>query len=348
MENVAALAKQAKCRETLEKWVAILKLAGYVGTPEFILIGVRMSSCGWSAHSTSALASVAKVVRWDLLPSNEHGSAQHRERVFVLAIRWNSQMSSLMFWDKPPSLPLLPLSAYMDPAFNDPKFRIDPNKQCKTFKENVQAAKRMLKTSYMLPDMLVDVAAGKHRICGDRVPCITKTRGGGSSYFLPSQSRMLQGSEVALLQGQVLCARRCESCALCFSRFPLEGIEKDLYEKLVAASSRSSAGGALGNSICVCVLERMLPSFMALAGMPVDGGARDVWMAAVQRWRELGEASGRGCLTCSAPRVRQPNTCSASRQPCRMTSATLVTSSSSSGLRECQRAAVAVFEVSLE
>ena len=204
MENVA---KQAKCREILEKWVAILKLAGYVGTPEFILIGgVRLSWCGWSAHCTSALASVAKVVRWDLLPSNEHGSAQHRERVFVLAIRWNSQMGSLLFWDKPPSSPLLPVSAYMDPAFNDPKFRIDPNKQCKTFKANVQAAKRMLKTCYMLPDMLVDVAAGKHRICGDRVPCIIKTRGGGSSYFLPSQSRMLQGSEVALLQGQALCA----------------------------------------------------------------------------------------------------------------------------------------------
>ena len=46
-----------------------------------------------------------------------------------------------------------------------------------------------------------------------------------------------------------------------------------------------------------------------------------------------------------SPTARRPNTCSASRQPCRMTSATLVTLSSSSGLRECQRAAVAIFEM---
>ena len=137
MENVAVLAKQAERREILEKWVAILKLAGYVGAPEVILIGgVRLSSCSWSARSTSALVSVAKVVRWDLLPSNGHGSAQHRERVFVLAVRWNSQMGSLMFWDKPPSLPLLPLSAYMDPAFNDPSFALFQS-QCAGSKENV-------------------------------------------------------------------------------------------------------------------------------------------------------------------------------------------------------------------
>ena len=36
MENVAALAKQAKNREILEKWVSILQMAGYVGAPDLI------------------------------------------------------------------------------------------------------------------------------------------------------------------------------------------------------------------------------------------------------------------------------------------------------------------------
>ena len=72
----------------------------------------------------------------------------------------------------------------------------------------------------------------------------------------------------------------------------MKGVEKDLYDKLVAASSRSAAGAALGNSICVCVLERMLPSFMEIAGLERSGVDRiqtDVWMGAVQQWQRLGQ-----------------------------------------------------------
>ena len=67
----------------------------------------------------------------------------------------------------------------------------------------------------------------------------------------------------------------------------LPGVEKDLYQKLVAATSERTVGGAVGNSISVQVLERILPGILRLAGLSQDDTAADVWQqAGTCGWRE--------------------------------------------------------------
>lgn len=64
-------------------------------------------------------------------------------------------------------------------------------------------------------------------------------------------------------------------------------MEKDLYEKMVAATSERTVGGAVGNSMSVQVLERILPGILRLAGLNQENTSADVWQqAGTCGWRE--------------------------------------------------------------
>ena len=80
--------------------------------------------------------------------------------------------------------------------------KIVVKKMCKTFIDNVKAAEAKLKgKSGWDADVLIDIAAGNHKIAGSRVPTITRCRGSSLSYFLPFHKRLITGHEMALWQG---------------------------------------------------------------------------------------------------------------------------------------------------
>ena len=161
------------------------------------------STCSIVIHRViSQLVSVFRfsrleAIRDTVLGSQDHGSAQHRDRLFVIAIKMGCLCASLMLWSPPPRLNAIALPAFLDEDL--PPEEIHRNK---TVDANLEAARCKLGSSYSsVPDVVVDVAAGQHKMAGTRCPTITKCRGEGESYFLPYYGRMMKGQEIALLQG---------------------------------------------------------------------------------------------------------------------------------------------------
>ena len=103
-ENVASLKKLKKHRAILEKWVKILVIGGYA------------QSLAQASESTGlGQEQLAEAVRSELLDAADHGSAQHRCRLFIVAVRRNAldDGASLLLWQPPAPLPTLPLRAFL-------------------------------------------------------------------------------------------------------------------------------------------------------------------------------------------------------------------------------------------
>jgi site-specific DNA-cytosine methylase len=221
-------------------------------------------------------------VSWDILDATDHGLSQSRPRLYIVAIRVDSCVTTFRF---PRALTFMPaVQKFLDQWLS--------GKQRHTFahataaKNFHQAKRRMevkgvdLDKQTVFVDVMASASFSTHRL--DCCPCITATRGSQGGFYVTSQKRMTSVEEMARLQG-----------------FPTK------YAKaLLEAGSKPQVGHAIGNAMSVNTLTRLLPKVLVAAGLVRPGEIVDPWkhitQAFVKQSKLLPDDLYRGASTPSA------------------------------------------------
>ena len=189
-------------------------------------------------HFTRDGGEPAYEVRWRILDSAEHGSAQTRKRVYVVGLRTDCIVRPFI-WPEPMDTP--PLKNFLDKGgIAAGRTRYPPRQQV-TANKNVRAVYDLLAKQGINArkhDVMIDTDGGRPSYSLGRVGTITASRAGGLSYWITSRNRRVSLKELLRLQG-----------------FDPKRIN------LEAASPRQ-IGIILGNAFTVTVVRRLLSKML--------------------------------------------------------------------------------------
>ncbi len=187
-------------------------------------------------------------VTWDIMQSLDHGLAQSRPRIYIVAIRNDSCAANFSF---PQKLQVkAPLEKFLDQT---PTGRKYPAGLSATALGNYQRAMVKLKKKRVYlstTTAIVDLAASKKfaNLGIGRCPCITASRAAASAYLIVNQGRVLNIKEIARLQG----------------------FSTHMIDRLLASRPRvpdRKIAHALGNAMSFNVVHRLLPRVIQAAGL---------------------------------------------------------------------------------
>lgn len=200
-------------------------------------------------------------VHWAIYDSQKFGIPQHRERLYIVAIR-----QSVLC--KPPGAPKFhdivmgcsvdtpSLRTFLGYPIEHPdvinkRLATDLDRFSKTGRRNLANALKEIRSSKLEPwktDIVVDIGGGHqrthmvHNIC----PTITRTRASHEDFYLVSAARRLPVRDLCKLQGL------------------------DIRQLNLAGISNTQLGQLAGNAMTIPVLAAILRAALLVTGMAVD------------------------------------------------------------------------------
>lgn len=179
-------------------------------------------------------------VKWQLMNTRQHGVPHSRNRWYCIGIKKSHDKGTFEFPDK---IEQPPLELFLEPRESDAAVRVGPVSESRTARTNVNAALRNIAKAGKNPykeSCIVDCdsSASRSKWTHEFVPCITCSRGNG--HWVTNRGRRLTNIEMHRLQGMN-------------------------PTKFKVAVSRAKHGFQLGNSMSVCVLERIFVSLLPAA-----------------------------------------------------------------------------------
>ena len=147
-------------------------------------------------------------VTWRVINAVNFGIPQNRPRVFIVGLLRSAVSQRSFPWPKPAMRSPLPLTRFL---CGGPGVRRLPGAGTVASGQLQRglAAIRAEKSNPRTTDYALDIWSGRdypHRMT-DRVPCITRTRGGAGGYYITSVQRLLTVEEMLNLQGRPLSYR---------------------------------------------------------------------------------------------------------------------------------------------
>lgn len=179
-------------------------------------------------------------VDWRVLDSCRHGVPQHRERVYIVGIRLDSQVSNFT-WPVESETP--PMRAFLD---DRPRPPLQANARQRAIiarvNEHIQAKRGI---DPCTRHCIVDVGSGRGKATYmiDMCPTITKSRGGSCGFYDTKRSTRLSVQELLRLQGT----------------------DPAMFD--FSCVSRAQLGGMAGNAMTVSVVRALLRQLLPAAGL---------------------------------------------------------------------------------
>lgn len=196
-------------------------------------------------------------VTWDRINTRDHGVAQCRIRLYIVAIQKRYCLQTFRFPKKLKIQP--PVDAFLD--------RGRPNKlNTATAQRNIAVVHRALKDKGVQPQnttVLIDVQASANfqNYQVDCSPCLTASRCKTGGFYISTQKRMLDVVEMSRLQG-----------------FP-SWITTRLFQEFVEIGGKRAAtrhvGHAIGNAMSLNVICRLMTRALLAAGRIQEN--KDAW-----------------------------------------------------------------------
>lgn len=190
--------------------------------------------------------------------TRDHGIAQSRERCYIIAFR--NKKASFRF-PKPLTKPKPNLNVFLDEVCGNEKLDLS------SFEEKYGSG-------IWQENLVLDIGSSakwQSKMVG-ACPCLTRSRCLQKGYYLPHKLRRLTGHECARLQGVPVAL--------------YDNMKTFLMKKFTKFSTPDSAEkqimGALGDSMSVNVLMRILPRALEAANLIPSGVAfKDPWPRSV-------------------------------------------------------------------
>jgi len=212
-------------------------------------------------------------VEWQILDTKQHGVPQSRRRWYCVGIQKKFDTGKFAF---PEPIARPSIEKFLERR--DAKLAVEglPPKSQKTAGFNVKKALHGLKSQGLDPSkepFIVDCdsSPGRSVVTHGYSPCITCSRGGG--HWLTNRGRRMLKTEMMRLQGMD-------------------------PTKFTVAVSENRLGHQLGNTMSVCVLERLFTRLLPAAKL-VRGTITDRW-ASGQALKKLMATRGKGFKGVSA------------------------------------------------
>ncbi len=205
----------------------------------------------------AALSNMQYQTTWAIQDTSKHGLPHSRPRLYIIGIQ-RAALTHTFRFPKPlnTSLSLDSLLDHRPPPPSTAKLPI-------TARDNIARAKQKFAAQNIDMDTrtcMIDVFASKRFASSavDKCVCITASRGLQGGYYISNQSRMTSVAELGRLQGMP--TRWLQHC-------------------LCSDVDRRRLGGAVGNSMSVNVLSRIVPRALYCAGV-LPQLAEDNWKRA--------------------------------------------------------------------
>jgi DNA (cytosine-5)-methyltransferase 1 len=212
-------------------------------------------------------------VQWQLLDTKQHGVPQSRRRWYCIGIQKKFDNGKFAF---PEPIARPSIEKFLERRDAKLAFEGLPPKSQTTARSNVTKALRDLKRKGLEPtkeSYIVDCdsSPGRSVVNHGYSPCITCSRGGG--HWLTSRGRRMLKTEMMRLQGMD-------------------------PTRFTVAVSENRLGHQLGNTMSVCVLERLFTRLLPAAKL-VRGAIKDRW-ASGQALQKLMDTRSKGFKGMSA------------------------------------------------
>ena len=193
-------------------------------------------------------------VWWSKVNTKDHGLPQNRSRMYLIGILDSCVVEDFSF---PKPVAPLPLASILTPDNKLQSFTLAPNSKCGL--ANIEWGMAALKSRGIDPAVayaFIDVHASPSRrnTMVDVAPCLTRTRAMQHGFYLTRRGAMLDCKEIMALQG-----------------FPASRMD-DVIDSLANNTDKNSVKvkdllGAVGNSMSINVLMRLLPGALKSAGL---------------------------------------------------------------------------------
>ena len=191
-----------------------------------------------------------------------HGIPQHRERIYIVAVRKDSGKAHFTW---PTALPSpVPLRALLARDKCQPGLPPESLKRGVARRKVVEAVQKLSSkdSSFDMStrSLVVDIGCSANRVnyMTDRFPTLTASRASVFGFYLVDQGRQLD-------------LRDC---------FLLQGISPNAYQYVEAGVSEQRVAHMLGNCMSCNVLERLLPLVLAMVDIfPSAPRRQDPWEA---------------------------------------------------------------------
>ena len=218
---------------------------------------VALSQANHKKEFEKMLASLRRseeyVVTWRVINALNFGIPQNRPRVFIVGMLRSAVSQPSFPWPKPAKQSPLPLTRFLCGGAGVIRTLPKPGTMARAQLQRGLEAIREEKGNPHTTDYSLDIWSGRrdfgHRDypgrMRDRVPCITRARGGAGGYYITSVQRLLTVEEMLNLQGLPLSYRAVAR---------REGV------------SDRQLGMMVGNAIATNVLQAILPRMLTKIG----------------------------------------------------------------------------------